>query len=75
MKVNGYRIELAEIESVLEAHPLVDKAVVIVRENQLLAYVRTTSGRPLVGAEEAELRAFAGRSLTSYMMPRLVALE
>ena len=43
VKVNGYRIELSEIETVLESHPDVLQAVVVVRGSshppELVAFV------------------------------------
>lgn len=44
VKVRGYRIELGEIETVLRQHPVVQEAIVVVRENEandkhLMAYV------------------------------------
>lgn len=34
VKINGYRIELREIESVLQSHPLVDDATILLWDNQ-----------------------------------------
>ncbi|MEU1517123.1 non-ribosomal peptide synthase/polyketide synthase, partial [Streptomyces sp. NPDC005811] len=39
VKLRGFRIEPGEIESVLAAHPSVRRAVVAVRDEQLVAYV------------------------------------
>ena len=39
VKVRGYRIELSEIEAVLESHGGIRQAVVIVREDRLVAYL------------------------------------
>jgi natural product biosynthesis luciferase-like monooxygenase protein len=54
VKVRGYRVELGEIEAVLEQHEQVREAVVVVRENEtaekrLVAYVVRSS----VGVDEA----------------------
>ncbi|MEW6735522.1 MAG: amino acid adenylation domain-containing protein, partial [Acidobacteriota bacterium] len=71
VKVRGYRIELAEIESVLSSHNRVSECVVIAREDrdnckQLVAY--------LVAKQEEvitvnELRAYLKTKLPEYMLP------
>ncbi|GLZ28501.1 hypothetical protein Lesp02_06910 [Lentzea sp. NBRC 105346] len=65
VKVNGFRIEPGEIESALAAHPAVDRAVVVLREDrpgikQLVAYV--------VGATDG-LREHLRQRLPEYMVP------
>ena len=72
VKVNGYRIELEEIEVVLATHRSIEQAVAIVRDGKIVAYVRGVPGVALGPSDLADLRAFAGRSLTHYMMPRFV---
>jgi len=69
IKLRGFRIELGEIEATLIKHPAVDKAVVIIREDQpgdkrLVAYV-VTSQQP----EASELSSFVQATLPSYMVP------
>ncbi|GAA0583916.1 amino acid adenylation domain-containing protein [Kribbella sandramycini] len=77
LKVRGFRIEPAEIEYALAAHPAVRQAVVIAREDQpgdlrLVAYVTLEAGDPAVD----ELRAFVGERLPAYMVPTaIVVLE
>ncbi|MFE0179163.1 amino acid adenylation domain-containing protein, partial [Streptomyces sp. NPDC059002] len=75
VKVRGFRIELAEVESALTAHPEVDSAVAVVREDRdgdqrLVAYVVPGSGT--AGATELDLTALTdlvrGR-LPEYMVP------
>ncbi|WP_050527543.1 MupA/Atu3671 family FMN-dependent luciferase-like monooxygenase [Pseudorhodobacter aquimaris] len=68
VKLRGHRIELGEVEAVLEAHPQVLQAVVMAREDtagdlRLVAYLRGT-------APEAELRDVIGQSLPAYMVPQ-----
>ena len=44
MKLLGHRIELAEVESVLGRHPLVNAVAVTVYESQLIAYYMAKEG-------------------------------
>ena len=69
VKVRGFRIELAEIESALGRHPAVRQCVVTVREDQpgdkrLVAYI-VREGE----ADDAALRAFLKKKLPDYMVP------
>lgn len=71
VKVRGYRVELGEIDAVLQGHPDVATAVTLARngragDTQLVAYVVPRDGAQL--AAEA-LGAFAGASLPGYMVP------
>ncbi|HEX6289049.1 MAG TPA: amino acid adenylation domain-containing protein, partial [Herpetosiphonaceae bacterium] len=49
IKLRGYRIELGEIEAVLRQHEAVREAVVLLRDERLVAYVvgNEDAGRPL----------------------------
>jgi surfactin family lipopeptide synthetase A len=71
VKLRGYRIELPEIENVLDGHPAIQQSVIVKREDRpgnprLVAYFipRDTSV-----PEQAELRTFLRRSLPDYMVP------
>jgi amino acid adenylation domain-containing protein len=71
VKLRGYRIELGEIEAVLAAHPGVQQAVALVREDQpgdqrLVAYVVSNPGFS-PDAARTTLRA----RLPEYMVPNL----
>ena len=71
VKVRGYRIELPEIEGVLEQSPGVREAVVIVREDvpgdkRLVAYIVGQNGN--VPSDHA-LRAHVKLHLPEYMVP------
>ncbi len=66
VKVNGYRIELGEIEATLTKHENVRRAVVSVRETELVAYVV-----PRHAAETLtqELREVLRETLPEFMIP------
>jgi amino acid adenylation domain-containing protein len=69
-KINGYRIELNEVASVLRRHPAIRESVIATRENtagekQLVAYVVVRSASPAVN----ELREFLSNELPDYMLP------
>jgi aspartate racemase len=68
VKLRGFRIELGEVEATLTRHLAVRDAVAVVHgtggDKRLIAYVVLET--PVT---TAELRAFAGERLPSYMMP------
>ena len=78
VKIRGFRIELGEIESVLAAHPAVQEAVVLAREDapgdkRLVAYL-TVRGQET--PKDSELRAMLRAKLPEYMVPpAFVVLE
>jgi amino acid adenylation domain-containing protein/thioester reductase-like protein len=70
VKVRGYRIEPAEVEAALLAHPAVREALVMVREDEpgrrrLVAYV----GAPGEHPSSADLREWLRGRLPEYMVP------
>jgi len=73
-KVRGYRIELAEIEAALMAHPQVREAVVLMRSDSADT---AGSGQLLAVAgcdaklESGSLRTWLGERLPAYMVPAL----
>jgi amino acid adenylation domain-containing protein len=73
VKVGGCRIELAEVESALAAHPAVRRCLVLDRDDaqggaRLVAYVvPATPGAPPGGQD---LRHHLARTLPDYMLPR-----
>ncbi|MEV5470213.1 amino acid adenylation domain-containing protein [Streptomyces griseoincarnatus] len=77
VKVRGFRIELGEIEQALTAHPDVDNAVVVVREDsadvqRLVAYVVPGNG---TAHTDLDLTALADRTrenLPEYMVPSAI---
>jgi hypothetical protein len=69
LKVNGYRVELGEIEAVLVQHPAVKQSVATVvgrerGEARLVCYYIADRA-----VTEQELRAFLAQSLPAYMVP------
>ena len=75
VKIRGFRIELGEIEAALLAHPGVEEAVVLDREEAgrekyLCAYIVSSPGAEgLPGVEGSELKTFLSRTLPHYMVP------
>jgi amino acid adenylation domain-containing protein len=67
VKVRGHRIELGEIEAALGAQEGVRDAVVVVRDEQLVAYVVPRGTTPAVEA----LRKALAAKLPEYMVPSL----
>lgn len=70
VKVDGFRIELSEIETVFSQHPLVRQAVAVVRDNQLVVYILPFEGSALRIPELSSIKELASRSLMYYMMPK-----
>ena len=71
VKVRGFRIELAEIETVLSRHPAVAQVVVIVREDTprnktLAAYLAFAENSSF---DTRKLRDFLKQQLPDYMIP------
>ncbi len=76
VKLRGFRIELEEIESVLNQHAQVQQAVVLVRGNRqedkkLVAFVVPVKSNPL-GAND--LRAYLRSQLPEYMVPAVFVI-
>ncbi|MER8041680.1 amino acid adenylation domain-containing protein [Streptomyces sp. NPDC094032] len=77
VKIRGFRIEPREIEAVLERHPAVGRAAVLVREDRpgergLVAYV--VPAAPLDADPAPEIAGHARRALPDYMVPAVVVL-
>ncbi len=71
VKINGYRIELSEIEQVLRDHPQVIEAAVVVKsvndQRVLLAYVQANTENITIDVKE-----FLGELLPGYMVPKAI---
>ncbi|MFJ9887221.1 amino acid adenylation domain-containing protein [Streptomyces sp. NPDC091287] len=73
VKIRGLRIELGEIQTVLDQHPDVERCAVVAHESQpgvkrLVAYVVPVDGRQ---PEGTELHRHVATSLPDYMVPSL----
>jgi surfactin family lipopeptide synthetase C len=71
VKIRGFRIETGEVESVLGQHPAVQKAIVLVREDQagdkrLVAYLVPKRG---VDPTVSTIRGFLKEKIPDYMVP------
>ncbi|MFL6211451.1 MAG: non-ribosomal peptide synthetase [Pyrinomonadaceae bacterium] len=71
VKLRGYRVELGEVEALLDTHPEVRETVVCLREDRpgdqrLVAYVVAERG---AAPTAEELRRFAGEKLPDFMLP------
>ena len=82
VKIRGFRIELEEIASVLERHPAVREAVVLVREERsgdrrLVAYV-APRGAAVSSTDSTDqrgdLRAYLAERLPEHMVPLFFVL-
>lgn len=76
VKVNGFRVQPAEVESVLETHPAVERAIVVIggepgRGAHLVAFVTQRSSASIT---PADLVAFAKKHLPKYMVPARVGV-
>jgi len=73
VKVRGFRIELGEIESALMAHPMIEQAVVAVKDisaidRRLVAYIRFESDQLILNQA---LRSHLRVHLPEYMIPQM----
>ena len=74
LKVNGYRVEPAEIETVLMGHPAVARALVLKQQRgdggeSLAAYVEVPDERRRAALDPEELRGLLVRNLPGYLVP------
>ncbi|RVW06845.1 amino acid adenylation domain-containing protein [Prescottella agglutinans] len=71
VKLRGFRIELGEIEAVLHRLDAVAQAVVVVKHEQLVAYLVAAPGASI---DPAAVKDAVGRALPSYMVPAAVVV-
>ena len=77
VKINGERIELGQIEKVLETHSLVKQCVVLARSDMeperlvLVAYVELVEGADNPGTTRA-LNEFSRASMPSFQVPKTI---
>lgn len=78
VKIQGFRVEIGEIEAALMQHPAIKVAVVDAKgaahaEKQLVAYCQAEAEQSL---QAAELQAFLRQKIPSYMIPAVfIALQ
>lgn len=75
VKIQGFRVELGEVESALRAHPDVKDAAAVARpdpagDRRLFAYVTARSAEP----DGDHLREFLHETLPRYMVPDVVSV-
>ncbi|MEW1646160.1 non-ribosomal peptide synthase/polyketide synthase [Streptomyces sp. NPDC091219] len=74
VKVRGFRVEPGEIQAALTTHPSVAHAVVVVREQRLVAYLVPAGDTGAVDTEA--VRAHTAAALPAHMVPAvLVTLD
>ena len=68
VKLRGYRIELEEIESVALEHPAIDEAAVLVKDQQLVAFLVPDQ------AHDKHISSFLETRLPGYMVPAQIVM-
>ncbi|MEU0518547.1 non-ribosomal peptide synthetase [Streptosporangium sp. NPDC006007] len=68
IKVRGFRVEPGEVEIRLFEHPAVSRAVVVARDDALVAYVITAESVP-----GEELKAHVAAALPGHMVPSTIS--
>lgn len=72
VKINGYRVELGEVEAILSRHPDVSEAACVVRDQGTAGATITAFVVPRAGTDPGapELRRHCGDYLPRYMVPK-----
>ncbi|WEK28410.1 MAG: amino acid adenylation domain-containing protein [Candidatus Pseudomonas phytovorans] len=68
VKLRGVRVELGEIEALLATHPAVGQAVVLMRDERLVAYFTCSDGQQAPALEA--LRSHLLARMPEYMVPQ-----
>jgi hypothetical protein len=72
LKIRGFRIEVGEVEAAICLHPEISAAIVIVLDDQLIAYCVRRSSRGVINTEG--LRNHLAARLPGYMIPASIML-
>lgn len=72
VKIRGYRIETGEIEAVLAAHPAIEAAAILVRENKDGARKLVACVKGAAELTQGAIRSFLADKLPEYMVPQEV---
>ena len=70
VKINGFRVELGEIEATVEAVSGIERSFATLSEGRILLFAQTVSDN----VTDAAVKAALARSLPSYMMPARILL-
>ncbi len=74
IKINGYRIELEELEHVLQAHPAIAAVTAAIRENSRREKILCAYMVPKTEITPAEIYTFLKKKLPSFMRPVLLSV-
>ena len=75
VKIDGFRIELQEVENVYLGNDKIEQCVVVLRGKRLVLYVKPAAQfSPLSPAMLADIHAEAAKKLMYYMMPKATVL-
>ncbi|MEV0126817.1 amino acid adenylation domain-containing protein, partial [Streptomyces sp. NPDC050703] len=79
VQIRGFRVEPGEIEKVLDGHPELSQAVVVVHDDpqggkRLTAYAVPAAGDTDPGALTGSVREYAAERLPNYMVPSSVTI-
>lgn len=70
IKLRGFRIEVGEVEALIQKHPSVSRCIAVVDEERLAAFVLPHPGKTVTASE---LHNFAQTKLPDYMIPNQFA--